>query len=208
MTRPGIVVLTAGLSQPSSTRLLGDRLAATIEQVLSERGETPEVHVVELREHARDLTNQLLTGFASAELAAVVEQVRAADALVAVSPIFSASYSGLFKTFFDVLPPESLVGKPTLIAATAGTVRHALALDHALRPLFAYLRALVVPTGVFAATEDWANGTALDERVTRAATELADLLRPPAGAPAAPTEQDEDADVVPFARLLAAGRPA
>ena len=201
MSRPTIVVLTAGLSQPSSTRLLGDRLGAAVARVLDERGDVADVRVVELREHARDLTNHLLTGFAPAGLAELLEQVQDADALVAVTPIFSASYSGLFKMFFDVLPPESLVGKPVLIAATAGTVRHALALEHALRPLFAYLRAVVVPTAVFAATEDWANGTALDERIERAARELADLLRP-----ASAGGRTVEADVVPFARLLARGR--
>ena len=202
MSRPRIVVLTAGLSQPSSTRLLGDRLAAALQRQLAERGDAPEIRVVELREHARDLTNHLLTGFAGGELAALYDEVRDADALVAVTPIFSASYSGLFKTFFDVLPPETLVGKPVLIAATAGTPRHSLALEHAMRPLFAYLRAVVVPTAVFAATEDWANGVALDERVDRAAGELAALLRPAA---TAPVRQDE-AEVLPFARLLARGR--
>jgi FMN reductase len=201
MSRPTVVVLTAGVSQPSSTRLLGDRLGAAVARVLDERGDAPEVRVVELREHARDLTNHLLTGFAPGSLAELIEQVQDADALVAVTPIFSASYSGLFKLFFDVLPPESLVGKPVLIAVTAGTVRHALALEHALRPLFAYLRAVVVPTAVFAATEDWANGSALDERIDRAAGELADLLRP--GSAGARTGE---ADVVPFARLLARGR--
>src|SRR3954453_14549976 len=204
MSRPTIVVLTAGLSQPSSTRLLGDRLAAAVARTLTERGETPQVHAVELREHARDLTNHLVTGFASGSLAELLEQVRAADALVAVTPIFSASYSGLFKMFFDVLPPESLVGKPVLIAAPAGTARparHSLALEHAMRPLFAYLRAVVVPTAVFAATEDWANGTALDERVDRAAAELAELLQP-----SARHREAGDAEVIPFARLLARSR--
>jgi len=203
MSRPRILVLTAGLSQPSSTRLLADRLAAALERQVTERGDAPEIRVVELREHARDLTNHLLTGFAGGDLAALLDEVRDADALVAVTPIFSASYSGLFKTFFDVLPPETLVGKPVLIAATAGTPRHSLALEHAMRPLFAYLRAVVVPTAVFAATEDWANGVALDERVDRAAGELAGLLRPAAAA--APVTHD-DAEVLPFARLLARGR--
>ena len=207
MSRPRIVVLTAGLSQPSSTRLLADRLAAATQQRLAARGAEPEIQVVEVRELARDLTNQLLTGVASGPLAEVVEQVRTADALVAVTPIFSASYSGLFKTFFDLLPPGTLQGKPVLIAATAGTARHALALEHALRPLFAYLRAVVVPTAVFAATEDWANGPALDERIDRAAGELAALLRPGARpAPEARTSPSAD-DVVPFAALLARSRP-
>lgn len=214
MTR--VVVLTAGLSQPSSTRLLGDRLAAAVQAAAGAREAAVDLEVVELREHARDLTNQLLTGFAADALAGVQQRVQQADALVVVTPIFSASYSGLFKMFFDVLPPDSLIGKPTLIAATAGSARHSLALDHALRPLFAYLRAVVVPTAVFAATEDWADGGALDERVVRAAGELVDLLRPTVepstaqppdtgGAPASDPLDDPDA-VVPFARLLARSR--
>ena len=205
MSRPTVVLLTAGLSQPSSTRLLGDRLGAAVETVLAQRGHDVDLQVVELREHARDLTNHLLTGFASGDLAAVIDRVQRADALVVVTPIFSASYSGLFKMFFDVLPPESLVGKPTLIAATAGTARHSLALEHALRPLFAYLRAVVVPTAVFAATEDWADGGALDERIGRAAGELVDLLRP-GTAKHRERAVGPELDVVPFSRLLARSR--
>jgi FMN reductase len=72
--------------------------------------------------------------------------------VIAVTPIFSASYSGLFKTFFDVLERGALAGKPVLIAATGGSERHSLALEHAVRPLFAYLRAVVVPTAVYAAS--------------------------------------------------------
>ena len=207
MTTRTLAVVSAGLSNPSSTRLLADRLTAATVAALKKRGEDTTVEVVELRTHARDLADNLLTGFPSQALGTAVETVTGSDGLITVTPIFSASYSGLFKTFFDVLPPESLVGKPTLIAATAGTARHALALEHAMRPLFAYLRAVVVPTAVFAATEDWANGTALDERIARAAGELADLVRP-GGRPAAPATSatDQDADVVPFARLLAGTR--
>ena len=149
MTAYTIVVISAGLGQPSSTRLLGDRLGAAVEAVLAGRGTEVDLQVVELREHARDLTNHLLTGFASGDLAAVIERVQRADALVVVTPIFSASYSGLFKMFFDVLPAESLAGTPTLIAATAGTARHSLALEHALRPLFA--------TGMTTPRSRWSN---------------------------------------------------
>lgn len=181
MTRR-IVVVSAGLGTPSSTRLLGDRLASATDLALrqaqgaGERGEDVEVEVVELREHAVDLAHHLVTGFASARLAAVIEQVTSADGLVVVSPVFNASYSGLFKTLVDVLPMDSLTGMPVLVAATGGTPRHSLVLDHALRPLFAYLRAVVVPTGVFAATEDWASPGDLDRRVARAADELAALV--------------------------------
>ena len=77
----------------------------------------------------------------------VLEQVTAADGIIAVTPIFSASYSGLFKSFVDILDKDALVGRPVLVGATGGTGRHSLALEYAMRPLFAYLRADVVPTG-------------------------------------------------------------
>jgi FMN reductase len=202
MNAPTITEITAGLGQPSSTKLLGERLAVATQQALTETGGSAEVQIVELREYAHDLTNHLLTGFPSARLAELIEQTIAADALIAVTPIFSASYSGLFKTFFDVLQPESLAGKPVLIAATAGTARHSLALEFAMRPLFSYLRTVVVPTAVFAATEDWASPGALADRIDRAAGELAALLGP---GPA--TRHQVDEVVTPFAQLLA-GRSA
>ncbi|MGY1753605.1 FMN reductase [Blastococcus sp. SYSU D01042] len=188
MSTRTIAVVSAGLSNPSSTRLLADRLTAATVAALRERGITATVEVVELRAHARDLADDLLTGFANEPLQAAVDTVTGADAVIAVTPIFSASYSGLFKTFFDVLDKDALVGTPVLMGATAGTARHSLALEHALRPLFAYLRATVAPTAVFAAAEDWAGGGegpgsgALADRVERAAGELADLVaaRPPA----------------------------
>jgi FMN reductase len=170
MTRR-LAVVSAGLGNPSSTRLLADRLSAAAAAALGALGEKVDVDVIELRPLAHALADSMLTGFASGELATAVEQVRRADALIAVTPVFSASYSGLFKSFFDVLDPESLTGTPVLVAATAGTARHSLVLDHALRPLFSYLRATIVPTGVFAATEDFGSTAAgpLDERIERAA---------------------------------------
>jgi FMN reductase len=186
-----LAVVSAGLSNPSSTRLLADRLTVASVEALRERGVAATVEVVELREHARNLADHLVTGFPNAELRAAIETVVGADGLIAVTPIFSASYSGLFKMFADVLEKDSLTGTPVLMGATAGTARHSLALEFALRPLFAYLRAAVAPTGVFAASEDWAGGdgttSALGERIRRAAGEFADLVagRPPA-APADP----------------------
>ena len=178
MTTRTIAVVTAGLSQPSSTRLLADRVAAAVDRALRLHDETAQLEVIELRDLAQDLTNHLLTGFPSPTLEAAIDTVVKADALVAVTPVFTASYSGLFKTFFDVLDKEALAGKPVLAAATAGTARHSLVVDHAMRPLFAYLRALVVPTGVFAASEDFGSTAsgALSERIDRAARELADLV--------------------------------
>jgi FMN reductase len=193
MTTRTLAVVSAGLSNPSSTRLLADRLTAATVAALRERDITATVEVVELREHARDLADNLLTGFPNKSLQAAVDTVVGADALIAVTPIFSASYSGLFKTFFDVLDKDALTGKPVVLGATAGTARHSLALEHALRPLFAYLRAVVLPTAVFAASEDWAGGgvdRALAGRIDRAAGELADLM---AGrSPAAPVDPFAD----------------
>ena len=211
MTRR-IVVLTAGLSQPSSTRLLADRLADAVVTQVSARGEAATVEVVELRELAHDLATTMTTGgMPTPAVAAARELVSGADALIAVTPVFAASYSGLFKMFVDVLDPEAVAGTPVLVAATAGTARHQLVLDHALRPLFAYLRAAVVPTGVFAATDDFggAGASGLGERITRAAGELAAAVVAAGvvglGSDAAPGRAGTrvDQDVTDFEDLLA-----
>jgi FMN reductase len=177
MTRR-ISVVTAGLSRPSSTRLLADRLAEATDRALRLAGEEARVEVVELRELAHDITDNLLTGFPSGDLSEAVRTVTEADAVVAVTPVFSASYSGLFKSFFDVLDEGALEGKPVLMGATAGTARHSLVLEFAMRPLFTYLRAVVAPTAVFGASEDFGSNVSgsLAKRVDRAGRELADLM--------------------------------
>ncbi|MGW3292023.1 FMN reductase [Streptomyces sp. NPDC001002] len=193
-----LVVVSAGLSVPSSTRLLADRLAAAT------AGRTSaEVQVVELRDLAVEIAHNFTNGFPGKALSAAQQAVTDADGLIVVTPVFSGSYSGLFKSFFDVLEKDALVGKPVLIAATGGTARHSLVLDHALRPLFSYLRAVVVPTGVYAASEDWGS-EGLPERIERAAGELAALMT---GLSATRTEKRDDFEVIPFADQLAALAP-
>ena len=199
MTRR-IAVVSAGLGRPSSTRLLADRLAEATDRALRLHDEQAAVEVVELRDLAHDVTDNLLTGFPPPALADAVRTVASADAVIAVTPVFSASYSGLFKSFFDVLDEGALAGKPVLVGATAGTARHSLVLDFALRPLFAYLRAVVVPTGVFGASEDFGSVEAgsLAERVDRAGRELADLVvGSPTGGAVDPFENP-----TPFEQLL------
>jgi len=192
-----LVVVTAGLSNPSSTRILADQMAAASVTALEAGGLAVDVEVVELRDLAHAITDNLLTGFPSGALADALSAVAAADAVIAVTPVFSASYSGLFKSFFDVLQPDALDGKPVLMAATAGTARHSLVLEHALRPLFSYLHAVPVPTAVFAAAEDFGS-RGLADRIERAAGELADgVLRRPRLMAADPFE-----DVTPFEELL------
>ena len=202
MTTRKLAVVSAGLAVPSSSRLLADRLIAAVTAALRERGVTPEVEVVELREHGHELVDAVLTGFPAGGLRQAVDSVVGADGVIAVTPIFSASYNGLFKLFFDSLEDSVLAGKPTLIGATGGTGRHSLALEFGVRPLFAYLRGVVVPTAVFAAPEDWAGGAAgvpaLTERIARAAGELADLMTDRS----APAPVDRYEDPIPFEQLL------
>lgn len=181
MERRSLVVLSAGLGQPSSTRLLADRLAAGAVDALAGRGLEAETTVVEVRDLARDLADHLVANATSPALRAALDAVAGADAVVAVTPVFAASYSGLFKTFVDALDRDALTGVPVVVGATAGTQRHSLVLEHAMRPLFAHLRALVLPTAVFAAPEDWGgeagrSGDALSARVARAAGELAEVV--------------------------------
>jgi FMN reductase len=174
-----LTVVSGGLREPSSTRLLADRLAASATKHLTRQGLSVNARVVELRPLARSIADAMTLGFANAELEEAYETVASADGLVAVTPAFNASYGGLFKSFFDVLPEESLTDMPVLIGATGGTERHSLVLEHALRPLFSYLRAVVSPTGVYAATEDFgitSDQPPLDDRVDRAGADFARLL--------------------------------
>ena len=189
-----LAVVTAGLSVPSSTRLLADRLAAA---TVAASPSPVSVSVVELRDIALDVTKNLLTGFPSPALRSAIASVVDADALVVVTPVFTAGYSGLFKSFFDVLDADSLAGKPVLLGATGGTERHSLVLDYQLRPLFGYLKADPVATGVYAASSDWGSGEgALQRRIEKAGAELASLA---AGRPALAQEPA----FVPFEQLLA-----
>jgi FMN reductase len=200
-----VVVVSAGVGQPSSTRLLADRLAAAVVLALADTGVEANVTVVEVRDHAQDLVNAVVAGFPATRLRSSIEAVVAADGLIVVTPIFNASYSGLFKLFFDVLEQDSLARRPVLLAATGGTPRHSLVLEHAMRPLFAYLGAATVPTAVFAAADDWGRretaSSALEQRITRAARDLAEAITSRERFVA----RDPFADPVPFEELLATG---
>ncbi|WP_406322053.1 FMN reductase [Streptomyces sp. NBC_01637] len=204
-----IVAVSAGLSQPSSTRLLADRLAAAARERLATEQDRPvEIRVIELRDLAVDIANHLVTGFPPHALNEAIAAVAAADGLIAVSPVFTASYSGLFKSFFDLIDNTALTGKPVLIAATGGTARHSLVLEHAMRPLFTYLRATVVPTSVYAASEDWGSSgdeytEGLPSRIRRAGGELAGMISGGRAVSGASRALGLDDEVVPFEQQLA-----
>jgi FMN reductase len=170
-----LVVLSAGVSDPSSTRMLADRITQKSLDLLHEAGTPAAATIVELAPLAVDIARAAVSGFPDEQLQAAIQQLATADALIAATPVYKAGISGLFKSFVDVLDDDLLVAKPVLLAATAGSARHALVIDDQLRPLFAYLRALTLPTSVFSAPEDWA-ATELGQRIERAATELAVVL--------------------------------
>lgn len=176
-----IIALTAGLSQPSSTRILTDAMATASQNELEGLGDLDvHIEVIELRDYAHDIVDNMLTGFASSRLEELKTKVIAADGLIATTPVFSQSFSGLFKSFLDVMDQKSLINKPLYLGATAGTARHSLALEYAIRPVFAYFRAATVPTAVFAASEDWGDTAGvsgdLESRVARGAKEFATLI--------------------------------
>jgi FMN reductase len=170
-----LVVISAGVNNPSSSRMLADRVAQKTLDVLVESGTPASVAIVELAPLAVDIARATVSGFVSAQLQVAIDRVAAADGIVASTPIYKAGSSGLFKSFVDVLDNDLLVAKPVLLVATAGTSRHALVIDDQMRPLFAFMRALILPTSVFAASDDWGTSD-LGDRIERAATELATIV--------------------------------
>ncbi|MFE5114115.1 CE1759 family FMN reductase [Streptomyces sp. NPDC056663] len=171
-----LVVVSAGVSEPSSTRLLADRTAQKVLDLLLASGRSATVGVIELGPLAVDTAQAIVSGFPGERLKNAFERIAAADAVIVSTPVYKAGISGLLKSFADILDNDLLIAKPVILAATAGTSRHAMVVDEQLRPLFAFLRALPVPTSLFAAPEDWGQA-ALGDRIQRAATELVLLLR-------------------------------
>lgn len=170
-----LAVVSAGTSDPSSTRLLADRSADRVRAIARARGREVTTTGIDLRELATEITSALTSRLVGPRLASGVAALGSADGVIASTPIYQAGASGLFTSFFQVLDDDLLIAKPVILAATAGTARHALVVDEQLRGLFAYLRALPVPTSLFAASEDW-NDTALGARIDRAALELVLLM--------------------------------
>jgi FMN reductase len=170
-----LVVVTAGTSDPSSTRMLADQLAQRVTDLAGRRGRKVATQVIDLRQLATEVTTAMVSQLVGPKLRQAVAALGDADGIVASTPVYAAGASGLFTSFFQVLDHDLLIAKPVVLAATAGTARHALVVDEQLRSLFAYLRTTVVPTSLFAAPEDWGD-PALTRRLDRAALELLLLM--------------------------------
>ncbi|GHD09150.1 CE1759 family FMN reductase [Zhihengliuella salsuginis] len=186
-----IVVVSGGLGVPSTSRMLGDQIAEAAKDSIESLGGRARVEVIELREYAGEIASNMVSRYASPRLQEVIDQVADADALVAVSPVFTASVSGLFKSFLDVLDPKGFEGVPVIVAATGGSARHSMVIDYVMRPIFSYLKSDIMPTGVFAGPDDWGvaegsgnDGGALTARAQRAGRELALALAAGASLPA------------------------
>jgi FMN reductase len=171
-----VVVVSAGTGNPSSTRQLSDRIAEKTLGLLERAGTPATASVIDLGPLAVDTARAAVAGFPGEELQEAIDRLAAADAIIAATPVYKAGISGLFKSFVDVLDADLIIAKPVLLAATGGTPRHALVIDDQMRPLFAYMRALTLPTSVYAAPQDWAT-TELGTRIQRAATELGVMVR-------------------------------
>jgi FMN reductase len=174
-----LVVISASTSDPSSTRLLADRTAERAAALAARHWNTVTVSVIELREISADISTEVVSQLIAPKLQKAITTLGEADGIIASTPVYKAGPSGLFTSFFHVLDNDLLIGKPVVLAATSGTARHALVTDDQMRPLFAYLRALTVPTSLFAAPEDWSD-PALAKRIDRAA--LGSFSLPLAGA--------------------------
>ncbi len=195
-----VVVVTAGVGSPSSTKMLGgERLGQAVTKHLEAAGDQVHLVSIDLRDLATDLVQHMVTHVPSVALEEAFAAVARAEAMIAVSPVFSASYSGgLFKMFFDALEQGVLNEKLVLLGGRpAGPPRHSLAIDQAMVPLMFYLRAKVIPVPIFAATDDWGRDAGLSHRIDQSGAALADSLcgRTPV------TRVDEE-EVINFEDLL------
>lgn len=176
---PVILGFSANTRRPSRTRALVE--AAGIEVTRSRR---VTFRLVDLIDAGPGLGGAFERADLSPEAAALVRAVETADALIVGTPVHKGSYTGLFKHLFDLVDPGMLARKPVLLTATGGGPRHALVVEHALRPLFGFFEALTVPTAVYASEQDFADGRLVDAgvvgRLGDAARQFASLVGHPA----------------------------
>ncbi len=154
MTRPlRIVAVSGGLQRPSRAAALAEHLLDLIgEDIHSEQ------QLIELGELAPQLAGALWRSQLPEAVERQLVAVEQADVLVVATPVYRGSYTGLFKHFFDFIDQDALVDTPILLAATGGSERHALVIDHQLRPLFSFFQARTLSLGVYATDRDFAEG--------------------------------------------------
>ena len=174
-----IVVVIGNPGGKSRTKVLAQAIAARLADGLAGH-RSIQLQTLEIAHLAPHLLSSGWPAELHAEGAAAVHAIETADLIVAATPVHKGSYTGLFKHLFDLVGPETLVGRPVLLAANGGSDRHALVVDHQLRPLFSFFRALTVPSAVYAAESDFEGYTirssALQARIDEAVAQAVGLL--------------------------------
>ena len=177
-----VVAVSGGLQRPSRTRALALELLEGLAEALP-----IETRLIEIGEIAPQFGGVLQRRHLPAAIEGLLEEVESADLLLVASPIFRGTYTGLFKHFFDFVHHESLIDVPVLLAATGGSDRHALAIDHQLRPLFSFFQAHTLPIGVYGTDKEFDNyrvsGEALRARIALAVERALPVLRQRARTP-------------------------
>ncbi len=165
-----VAVVTGSWKPPSRTRTLADSIAHAIS-----RRRSVDLTVIDLAEVGAKVSSLISREEISPDVEQLFAAVENADLLIVGSPIFKASYTGLFKHFFDLFPPTALSGLPVILSATGGSDRHALALEHQFRPLFSFFNAAPVPTTIYATDRDVdysaVKNDQIGERIERAVDE-------------------------------------
>jgi FMN reductase len=171
-----IVAVSGSLHRPSSTTALVAALAEAVARRLD-----ADIELIELADVGPQLAGALDRAALTPDAERAVLSIEEADLLVVGSPVYRASFTGLFKHLFDFVDQHALTDVPVLLAATGGSHRHALTIEHQLRPLFAFFQALTLPVGVFAASEDFEHGEVrrpeILERIESAADRALPYLR-------------------------------
>ena len=174
MSLPRIVGFSGSPRRPSKTRGLVETVAAAVTSYQPAR-----VDIFDLSDAGPGLGAALQRQDLTLPAARIVDAIEQADALIIGTPVYKGAYTGLFKHAFDLVDPRALVGKPVLLTATGGGLRHALVVEHTLRPLFGFFEALTVPTAVYASDADFVDGQLVEAgvraRVSTAAQQLAVL---------------------------------
>ncbi|WP_269928835.1 CE1759 family FMN reductase [Kocuria massiliensis] len=174
MSTMNVSIITGGLALHSYSAQLADRFKDAVKAEGSHRGVDVSIRTHHLSQYCYEIADFISNGYPEGELEALLAEVQGADGIITVSPTFQASYSGLFKSFWDLVSTDDLAGTPLMLGATGGSARQSMVLDYAMRPLFTFLHADVVPTGVYATPTDLSAAETLRERVSAAAREFLD----------------------------------
>ncbi|WP_036349841.1 NAD(P)H-dependent oxidoreductase [Microvirga sp. BSC39] len=150
MSRPRVVIFCGNLRRPSRSRVLAEALGAEVG-----RRAPVDLRVYDILDAGPGFGSALARADLPLPAARIIDEIESADALIVGTPVYKGAYTGLFKHLIDFVDPGRLTDKPVALTATGGGLRHALMVEYALRPLFGFFAALIVPTAVYASEADF-----------------------------------------------------